>query len=80
MSHAHRKLDKLLQAKRLLLEHPEGINITAIQAVLGVDASSIHRYVVNELHARRIDKGLYTLDPSPEDVALAEAILSRTRA
>ena len=80
MSHAVTKQQRLDKAKRLLLMHPEGISITDIQQVVDpdMDWSSIWRFVTQDLKARKIERGIYTLDPSESDVALAIAVLDRT--
>lgn len=78
MSTALRKLDHLEQVKFLLLSHPEGININTIHEQVGGHYSSIHRYVNDDLKARKLSHGTYTLDPSETDIELARAVLRRT--
>lgn len=77
MSTALRKLDHLEQVKILLLSHPEGININAIHEAVGGHYSSIHRYVNDDLKARKITQGVYTLDPTEADIELAHVVLRR---
>ena len=81
MSHAITKQQRLDQVKRLLLMHPEGIHINDIQQAVDpdMDWSSIWRFVVRDLNAQKLEKGVYTLDPSQSDVELAIAILKRAR-
>ena len=79
MSHALTKQKHLEQIKRLLLMKPEGVSITDLQRSITVDWATIWRWVVQDLKARKIERGIYTLDPSPEDVALAVEVLRRAK-
>ena len=81
MSHAITKQQRLDQVKRLLLMHPEGIHINDIQRAVDpdMDWSSIWRFVVKDLNAQKLEKGVYTLEPAQSDVELAIAILKRAR-
>lgn len=76
MSHAQSKLRKLEQVKRLLLLHPEGIAFKALRHAVEADQSSINRYL-HELGARQLDRGIWTLEPTQDDIDLAWAVLSR---
>lgn len=79
MSRALTKQLKLEQVKRLLLTHPEGISITDLQKEVDPESdwSSMWRFVTQDLKARKIERGVYTLDPSSDDIALALAVLQR---
>jgi hypothetical protein len=77
MSHALTKQQHLEHIKRRLLMHPEGVRITELQNEIDMDWSSLWRYVVQDLKARKIERGLYTLDPSESDIHLARAVLDR---
>lgn len=76
MSRALTKQKGLEQVKHLLLSHPEGVEFGSIVKLLDMDASSAWRYL-KQLGARKIERGLYTLDPSAEDRKLARAVLER---
>lgn len=77
MSHALTKQQSLEQVKRLLLMHPNGIRIGEIQRQLDADWATVWRYVTQDLKARKLERGVYTLDPSPEDIELAAIVLQR---
>jgi len=79
MSHALTKMQALEQVKRLLLMHPDGISINDIQKQMDVDWSSVWRWVTQDLKARKIERGIYTLDPSEADIKLAYAVLDRVK-
>jgi hypothetical protein len=80
MSHALAKQKHLDQIKCLLLMHPEGIHIDEIRQIIApdMDWSSIWRYVVKDLQAQKLSKGVYTLEPTKDDLNLAIAVLERT--
>lgn len=69
---------KLEQVKRLLLMSPEGVEMADVIKLLDMDQSSAWRYL-QQLGARKLERGLYTLDPSEEDVRLALAVLERAK-
>ena len=79
MSHALTKQKHLDQIKRLLLMHPEGISMDDIrnQVAPEMDWSSIWRFVVKDLQAQRLSKGIYTLEPNEDDIQVAVAVLNR---
>ena len=79
MSHALTKQKCLDQIKRLLLMHPEGIHMDDIrnQVAPDMDWSSIWRFVVRDLKAQKLSKGIYTLEPDEDDIQLAIAVLNR---
>ncbi len=73
------KQKRLDQIKRLLLMHPEGIHIDDIrdQVAPDMDWSSIWRFLVKDLNAQKLAKGVYTLEPNMGDIELARAVLKR---
>ncbi len=77
MSHALTKQQSLELVKRLLLMHPDGIRIGEIQRQLNADWATVWRYVTQDLKARKLERGVYTLDPTPEDIELATIVLQR---
>lgn len=73
---AKRKLDTLNHIRTQLLLHPRGYPIAALVEETGTTISTVWRQL-EELGARRLAQGVYTLDPTPADVELARAILER---
>ena len=76
MGHAKTKWERIMLIWRLYLEHPEGISDQELAEQLGVDYASAFRYR-KELDARKVAYGRWTAEPTPDDVALARAILDR---
>lgn len=76
---AHRKSDSLQHIKTQLLLHPEGYRISSLVEETGLHIGTVTRQL-EELGARRVSRGVYALEPSPEDVALARAVLTRIEA
>lgn len=73
---AKRKLDTMNHIRKQLLLHPRGYSIAALVEETGTVISTVWRQI-EELGGRRVDKGLYTLEPTPDDIALARAVLER---
>lgn len=76
MSHARTKTQKLVEAKRLYLLHPNGLTDIELAKLLKVDRASAYRYR-KELHATQVSEGRYTINPSQQDIDLALAVLQR---
>jgi hypothetical protein len=74
--HALTKTQKLVQAKRLYLLHPQGLTDIELATMLDIDRASAYRYR-NELGAEMVSEARYTVIPSQEDVELALAVLQR---
>jgi len=78
MGHAKTKAQRLLKVWSMLMREPEGVSVMDVQRTLDVDYSTAHRYL-NELGAQNYQRGLWSLEPSADDVKLARAILKRAR-
>lgn len=85
-SHAKRKMETMLKAWQLLLSHPKGLHPDDLATVLDIDRATIFRYfaelgaypvMTTNAKGKQVRSGLWTVDATPDDVALAEAILSR---
>lgn len=74
--HARTKLQNLLQAKWFYLTNPAGMTDSEMAKVLGVERMTAHRYR-KELGTIEVSDGRYTLEPTQEDIILAEAVLAR---
>lgn len=74
--YAHRKLDKLAEAKRIYLSALEGVSDIRMAKMLGVSPETAHRYR-KELGCTEVSPHRFTLEPTPEDIELAQAILWR---
>lgn len=77
MGHAKTKTQRLLKVWSMLMREPEGVSVMDVQRALDVDYSSAWRYI-QELGAQNRERGLWSLEPSADDVKLARAILKRT--
>jgi len=78
MPHAKTKTSKLTAARRLYFLTPAGLTDIELAKKLEVDRASAYRYR-KELQAVEISEGRYTLEPSQDDIALAQAILQRAK-
>ncbi len=78
MSHAITKQKYLERAKRLLLETEGGMTPTQLAQALGVDRTTVHRYL-NELGDAVLNTGggIYRYQPTSDDIALARLVLAR---
>lgn len=76
MGHAQTKMQKLVEAKRLYLLHPNGLTDIELSQRLEIDRASAYRYR-NELAATQVGEGHYTINPSQDDIDLALAVLQR---
>lgn len=76
MGHAHTKLTKLLEAKRIYLLAPDGLTDSELAQHLQIDRSSAFRYR-KELGAVEVVEGRYTLLPTEQDIQFALAVLQR---
>lgn len=76
MGHAQTKMQKLIEAKRLYLLHPNGLTDIELSQRLDIDRASAYRYR-NELEATQVNEGHYTINPSQDDIDLALAVLQR---
>ena len=76
MGHAVSKLERLQRAKHIYLAHPDGVSDGELARLLGVTTTTAFRYR-KELRAVSVGTSRYTLNPTWEDIALAEAVLRR---
>ena len=77
MTSNHAKAATLLKAWRLYLERPEGLSDAELAAHLRVSVATANRYR-RQLGGGKITAfGKYTMEPTNEDISLAEAILAR---
>lgn len=77
MTSNHAKAATLLKAWRLYLEHPEGLSDAELAARLRVSVATSNRYRRQLGGGTITTHGKYTMQPTADDIALAEAILSR---
>ncbi len=66
----------LEEARLLYLQSSAGVTDQELADYLGVSRYTANRYR-NQLGARIVSHGHYTLEPTPDDVRLARAILAR---
>lgn len=76
MSTAWRKFSALERAWRLYLQHPNGLSDVELAALLDISVSTACRYR-NELGCKIVSHGKYTIEPSDDDIRLAQTILER---
>lgn len=76
MSTAWRKFSALDKARRLYLQHPQGLSDVELATLIDVSVSTACRYR-GDLECRIVSHGKYTLEPTKDDIALAQAILAR---
>ncbi len=76
MGHADNKRENLEQTELLLIRsHPQGITKQAISEKLGLDPSTVHRYIVEIESVEEVTRGKYTIDPKryTKNVRLSQA-------
>lgn len=73
MSHALRKLSKLIEAKRFYLLHPEGLADAFVAKEIGISVETAFRYR-RELGCVEVKPHRYTYEPTEDDKLLAAAI------
>lgn len=71
------KRSRLEDVRRILLMSPAGITFGELVTIAERDRENVRQYL-KLLNARRIRHGVWTLDPTPDDVRLAEAIINRS--
>jgi len=77
MSRALTKTQSLNALRVLLLQHPEGIHYKDLLDATGYKhRATVYRHL-SDIAARQLQGGLWTLDPTEDDVELACAILAR---
>ena len=71
--------DKLMNAKRIYMDHPGGVTDDEIMLLLNVSRATVSRWR-KELEAYMIYPGRYRVDPTDDDMLFAEAVFhSRDR-
>lgn len=75
MGHAHRKHLRLAQLKMELIRNGPCKKKDLI-VLLGVDQSSLHRYLV-EIEAENVGHGLWTYTPLEEEIELARLMVRK---
>lgn len=76
MSRVMSRLQRLLRLRAFLLQQDRTwAEMVAFQS--DFDPAQLHRDL-EELGAERVARGIYRLEPTDEDIALANAVMSRT--
>lgn len=79
MSHALTKLTKLVEVKRQLLLHTEGLTVDELSAATGVHISTVYRYLADLGATSAAGSNRYTLEPTEQDIQLAQAVIARRK-
>lgn len=78
MSHAMGKLVKLMEVKRQLLLHPQGLTVDELIVSTHIHISTIYRYLEDLGAVSVAGSTRYTLSPTAQDIELAQAILNHS--
>lgn len=77
MGTVHRKFTAYIKAWRLYLQHPDGLSDAELAAHLDVSIATANRYR-NELGAKIVTHGKYTVEPTADQITLAKTIINRS--
>jgi hypothetical protein len=70
--------ERLALARRILLEHPEGVRDVILAVALRCSRQNA-AYTRRNLGAKQVRYGLWTLAPTEDDIAFARLILWRSQ-
>jgi hypothetical protein len=77
MGYALRKVERLLRARLLYFQSPQGITDSELAKVLGIERTVAYDYRKELGATATTTPGRYTLEPTQEDIDIALAILQR---
>lgn len=77
MSRLYTKFQRMVEARRLYLTHPEGLSDQQLARHFGCDRASIFRLRSEMDNMVKVKHGYFTASPTPDEIELAKAILNQ---